>query len=130
MADLESSLRSFVLQSGAVSSSIGARFHWDNIPDNESYPCVRAVTVTHPLNRTHNGTHGGRSLVQLDVYSDAKGTCNAAAETIRLATDNYKGAMGDYAVTMQVKNAGRGSFEPDSRLFRRLMEIEILYSTI
>lgn len=129
MADLESSFRTLMLQGGAVASAIGSRFHWDNLPDNESYPCVRAVTVTDPLNRTHNGTHGGRSLVQIDVYSDAKGTCNSAAEAIKTWIDNYKGAMGTYAVTIQVKNT-RGSFEPDSRLYRRLMEIEILYQTI
>lgn len=123
---VDSNLRTLALQNAAVVAQIGTRFYVDHIQDNVTYPCVRAQTITDPLSRTHSGTYGGRALVQLDVYDDDQINCNAAADALTAWLDNYNGAMGSYVVTIQIKSRQSG-WEADSRLFRRLLEAEILY---
>lgn len=126
MADVESSLRTLALSNAAVAATFGTRFHWNHIPDNETYPCVRAVTVSDNAGDTHSNNWGGQALVQLDVYDDDKAGCNAAAETLKAWLHRYHGGMGTYNVTIKVTNYP-SFFEADARLFRRMLELEILY---
>lgn len=123
---IESNLRTLALQNAAVVAQIGSRFHIDHIPETATYPLVRAQIIADPFNRTHGGTFGGRALVQLDVFDDDPTNCNAAADALIAWLDNYNGGMGNNNVTIQVKSRV-GNWEADSRLYRRLLEVEILY---
>lgn len=123
---LDSNLRTLALQNPAVVAAIGSRYHIDHIPDDADYPCVRAVTPADPHLRAHAGTYGGRETVQLDVYSDTQATRDSASDALVSWLDNYRGAMGNWNVTIQVRNKPR-SWEPESRLFRCMIELEILY---
>jgi hypothetical protein len=125
---VDTSLRTLTLQNAAVSAAIGTRYHIDRLPDNVTYPCVRAQTIADPSTRSHGGTFGGRALVQLDIYDDDPATRDTAATAIIGWLDNYRGALGSYNVTIQVRNR-LPSWEPEARLFRALLEIEILYFT-
>jgi len=128
MADLETSLRTLALQNSAVSAAFSNRFALKYIPDDMDYPLIRAQAITNPFTRTHNGTHGGRKRVQLDVYDDEthESRCNTSADTLTAWLDNYNGAMGAHNVTIQVKN-DVPMWEAETRLHRRMIEIEILY---
>lgn len=123
---VESNLRTLTLQNAAIVALIGSRFHIDHIPDTATYPLVRAQLITDPFSRTHSGTFGGRALVQLDVFDDDQSGRDAASDALIAWLDNYNGAMGSYNVTIQVKDR-RGNWEAESRLYRRLLEVEILY---
>ena len=123
---LDTSLRTLTLQNAAVVTAIASRYHIDNLPDEVSYPCVRAQAITDPSLRSHSGTFGGLETVQLDVYSDTQTTRDSAADAIIAWLDNYKGAMGSNSVTIQVRNKPRSS-ESESRLYRCMIELSILY---
>jgi hypothetical protein len=124
---LDTNLRTLVLQNAAVASAIGNRYHIDRIPEEATtYPLVRAVNITDPFLRTHSGTFGGRATFQLDVYDNDQATRDTAADALVAWLDNYRGALGSYNATIQVKNRP-GSWEAESRLYRRMIEIEILY---
>ncbi|HEY6021339.1 MAG TPA: hypothetical protein VIY48_15980 [Candidatus Paceibacterota bacterium] len=123
---IDSNLRTLTLTNAAVVAQISNRFFIDHIPDSVTYPCVRATTVADPFDRAHSGTIGGRARVQLDTYDDDPTNCNAAADAINAFLDGYRGAMGNYKVTIQVKNR-IGGWEAESRLFRRMSEVEIFY---
>lgn len=125
---LDTDLRTLTLQNAAVVSAIASRYHIDHIPDNATYPCVRAITITDNSARSHINTHGGVETVQLDVYSDTQTTRDSATDALIAWLDNYHGVMGSRDVTIQVRNKPR-SFEPDSRLYRCLIELSILYLT-
>lgn len=128
---VDSNLRTLALQNAAVTTQIGSRFFINWIPEIQggmTYPCVRAQTITDPFARTHGGTYGGRALVQLDVFDNDEATCNIAADALTSWLDNYRGGMGAYNVTVQIKNR-MGGWEEESRLFRRILEVEILYMT-
>jgi hypothetical protein len=127
MADLETSLRTLTLQGSGISTAFGARFFWDHIPEEiTTYPIVRAQTITDPLARTHSGTYGGRANVQLDVFDDDKAGCNTSADLLIAWLDNYRGGLGAHHVTIQIKSI-MGGWEAESRLFRRILQAEILY---
>lgn len=126
---LDTSLRTLVLQNAAVVTAIGARYHVDNLPDEVTYPCVRAQTITDPSLRANSGTYGGREVVQLDVYSDVQSARDSASDAIISWLDNYRGAMGNWNVTILVRNKPR-SWEAESRLYRCMIELEILYLTV
>jgi hypothetical protein len=120
-------LRALTLLDTAVSGAIGNRYHNDHLPDDVTYPCVRAVVLTDPSARTHDGTFGGTETVQLDVYSDTQTTRDTAADALIAYLDNYTGAMSsNWNVTIQVRNKPR-SWEPESRLYRCMIELSILY---
>jgi len=121
---LDTSLRTLTLQNAAVVTAIGSRYHIDNLPDSVSYPCVRAQTITDPSLRSHVGTFGGRELVQLDVWDDDQANRDAATDALVAWLDNYRGAMGSWNVTIQVRNKPR-SWEAESRLYRCMIELEI-----
>jgi hypothetical protein len=123
---LDTSLRTLTLQNPAVTTAIGSRYHIDSLPDGVSYPCVRAQAITDPSLRSHSGTFGGNELVQLDVYSDVQTTRDSAVSAIVAWLDNYKGALGSWSVTIQVRNKPR-SWEAEPRLYRCMIELSILY---
>jgi len=126
---LDTSLRTLVLQNPAVTAAISTRYYVDNLPDNVTYPCVRAQTITDPSLRSHSGTYGGMETVQLDVYSNTQTTRDSAADAIIAWLDNYRGWMGNgQNATIQVRNKPR-SWEADSRLYRCMIELVILYLT-
>ena len=123
---LDTDLRTLTLQDTAVSGAIGTRYHIEHLPDNVTYPCVRAQTITDPSLRSHDDTYGGKEVVQLDVYSDKQSERDTAPDALVNYLDNYKGALGYSNVTIQVRNKPR-SWEPDSRLYRCMLELTILY---
>jgi len=126
---LDTSLRTLTLQNAAVTAALGSRYYVDNLPDGMSYPCVRAQTITDPFLRSHSSTFGGKETVQLDVYSDTQTTRDSAADALIAWLDNYKGAMGSWNVTIQIRNKPR-SWEPESRLYRCMLELTILYLNV
>lgn len=123
---LDTDLRTLALANAGIAAAISTRYHIDKFPDTVTYPCVRAVTITDPFLRSHAGTYGGRETVQLDVYSDAQSTRDSAADALIAYLDNYKGAMGSANVTIQVTNRPR-SWEAETRLYRCMIELSILY---
>ena len=123
---LDTDLRTLALANAGITTAISTRYYIDHLPDNVTYPCVRAATITDPFLRSHAGTYGGRETVQLDVYSDAQSTRDSAANALIAYLDNYKGAMGSANVTIQVRNRPR-LWEAESRLYRCIVELSILY---
>jgi hypothetical protein len=126
MADLESTIRTFVLARPTVTPLFADRFHWNRLPDLPTYPAIRAVTITDVPAYHMQGSTSGKTMVQLDVIDDDKVTGNTAAETLKQALSGYRGTMGAYTVRIFVKNVP-SFWEPDPRYFRRVIEMEVGY---
>lgn len=126
MADIESDFRTLALQGPSISTTFGNRFYWSRIPDSTAYPCVRAVVVSDPQIDTHSGNVGGRMTVQLDVYNDGDLVCRTSADLLKAWLHNYRGAMGSQSVTIKARNPVNID-ESDTRLFRRMIQVEVLY---
>jgi hypothetical protein len=128
MADLETNLRTLTLLNASVAAAFGNRFHWNHIPDDRTFPCIKAQTITDMSQDTHSSTWGTVALVQLDVYDDDKNGCNTNAELVRGWLHRYKGAFGAGEATIKVRNMP-SLFDAEERLYRRMLEVTILYTS-
>jgi hypothetical protein len=127
MADLETSLRALTLQNAPVAAALGPRYYMDKLPDEPTYPAPRAQTITDNPIDTHGGKAGGRATIQIDIFDDDKATANQTAELVRGWLHNYHGEIGSlYHGTIKARNM-MSDWDEESRLFRRILEIEVLY---
>lgn len=125
MASLEEEFRVLVLH--FTSATFGERFYWNKVADGADVPYIRATTITDKIKYHQQGRGPGKSLVQLDIFSDVKSQCNSAAEAIlNWLEDGYRGQMGDYNVRIFATDIA-SDYWPESRQFHRLLEVEIGY---
>ena len=124
--DIETALKALTLQHPDVAAAFGQRYYIDHAPDNVTYPIIRALTVSDNALDTHTNTYGGQALIQLDIWDDDKAGCNVAAQLVRSWLHCYKGAFGGGVATIKIRNAPSVP-DPDTKLFRRILEADILY---
>ena len=128
MADIETTLRTLTLSNASVSAAFGQRYYIDRMPSNvTTYPVIRAQTVSDIEMDVHDNSWGSRAVVQLDVWDDDKPNCNVNAAIVRNWLHRYRGAFGDGIATIKVRNAPSVP-DPDTHLFRRILEIDILFT--
>lgn len=126
MADIETGLRALVLQNPAVVTAFGNRYYIDRIPDNVTYPLMRAQTINDAEQDTHESTFGTRALIQLDVWDDDKAGCNTNTSIVRDWLHRYRGAYGTGNATIKVRNVPSVP-DPETKIFRRILELDIIY---
>jgi hypothetical protein len=129
MADLETGLKALILQNNAVATAFGQRYYIDKIPDGVTYPVIRAQTINDAEQDTHSNTWGSRALIQVDIWDDDKAGCNTNAALVRGWLHRYTGAFSGGNATIKVRNAPSIP-DPNTRLFRRILEVEILYFNV
>lgn len=124
--DIETALRSLTLQNPAIAAAFAQRYYIDRIPDTVTYPLIRAITVADPQLDTHTSNIGGRALIQIEIWDDDKQGCNVNAQKVRDWLHRYAGAFGSGNATIKINNAPSVP-DPDTRLFRKILEADILY---
>lgn len=125
--DIEQALRSFILLDDAITALIGKRFYWDRIEPEMAVPFVRATTITDNPSYNHNGSDTAMTLVQLDIMAESKSEVNSIRDTLFSRLSGYHGSLGDYRdVIIFTKNVP-SNFDEPTRLFRRIMELEVGY---
>ena len=128
--DIETALKALTLGNATIAAAIGQRYYIDRIPgDVTTYPLTRAQTVSDIPMDAHGSNVGGRALIQLDIYDDDKATCNTTTASVKGWLHRYQGAFGSGSATIKVSNT-RSIAEPDTKLFRQVLEVSILYFTV
>ena len=128
MADAEANLITYLLTKSGVTSVFGAsntRIYIDRIEVTAAYPYAIIRTVTEVTDYSLTAALKDRTLFQIDVYSTTKSTCNSGADAIKTALSGYSGTMGTMTAGHAFFVNTRGAFEPDAKLFRRSMDVEI-----
>lgn len=130
MADAEASLRTFLIAQAGVTAIFGAsntRIYIDRKDEaiTPTYPYAIVRTVTEAPGYAHDGTLPDSTLFQIDVYSTAKSTSNSGAAAIRSELDGYSGTIGSITAGSCFITDTRGDFDPDSRLFRRSVDVQV-----
>lgn len=123
--DIDTALRAVVLQNGAIAAAFGQRYYIDRIPDNVTYPIIRAQIISDSEQDTHVDTWGIRAVVQVEIWDDDKQGCNVNSALVRNWLHRYKGAFSTGEATIKIRNAPNVP-DPDTRLFRRILEADIL----
>lgn len=126
MADMETALRALVLQNAAIVAVFGQRYYIDRIPDNVTYPLMRAQTVNDAEQDTHENIWGTKAMIQLDIWDDDKAGCNTSAALVRNWLHRYHGGFATGNAIIKVRNAPSVP-DPETKMFRRILEVSILY---
>jgi len=125
MADLESNIRTFLLQDANIESSFDDRIFIDYVADGAAYPFAKISTVTESTEYTMDGEAIRMTMLQIDVYDDDKSTCNASAVYIRDKLSGYSGVLSDLVIGRIFMTNARSEWAPEARHFRRMLEAEI-----
>ena len=132
MAELESSLRTFLCGKDGVTAIFGAtavcRIFVDRntLPDNPPiFPYAIIRTLQEAPDYAHDGALPDTGVYQIDVYSDSKTTVNSGTTAIRAELSGFKGTMSGVTVGHSFIVNTRGGFDPDARTFRRSTDVEI-----
>ena len=130
MADLLPNMRTYLISKAGIQTAFGStltRVYVDRIDEKitTTYPFAILRDVSGGPEYAHDGDMPGVGFVQVDVYSDAQSTADSGRAAIEAEMSAYKGAMSSVTVGSSFITNKRGNYDPDSRTFRRSMDIEI-----
>ena len=134
MAEIESSIRTFLCGKSGVTNIFGAtavcRVYVDRVDPKITriYPYAIIRTVTEAPMYAHDGALPDTGVYQIDVYSDSKTTVNTGTTAIRAELTGFSGTMDQVTVGRSFIVNTRGDFDPDTRTFRRSTDVEISQS--
>ena len=132
MAEVETDIRTLLMTKAGVTSIFGAspntRIHTDHkefslVEDNYPYAIIR--TVTEAPDYVHDGALPVTGLYQIDIYSDVLSTAKSGFAAIKTEMSALTGTMGTSTVGHSFVTDIRGGFDPDVKIFRRSVDVEI-----
>jgi hypothetical protein len=125
---IEHDLRAYLLGQPDVATLIGTRMYPMRLPQGVTMPAVTYNRIFGTSEYGHDGAaHLGRGRIQLDCWADTYEDMVNLAEACRVALTGYVGAMGDNPnVVARAVNTIDFS-EPESKLWRRIVETGLWY---
>lgn len=122
--DFEVSFRQMLIQ--LFGASVGERVYWNKVNDKPAYPHLRLTTIADTSIRNHSKASIGECSIQIDVLDIDKNQCNQLALNLKKMLDGFTGDILNFSVFILVKTVP-SSWEPVSREFRRIVEVDIKY---
>ena len=111
--DIKVGFRTYLLTQATVTTLVGSRIYFGNLPQNPEYPCV-FLTRIGAQRWNHLGGECGvvQGIIQTDVLADDAIEANAVAEAIRQVVHGYSGAMGSETVQSAMLETDFEGFDP------------------
>ena len=129
MADITSSMRTFLLEDASILSAYGQRIHVAKAQDTETYPFAIIRGVTNQPTYTQEGESLRQTILHIDTYDTELSDCITNAELIRSKLTGYKGLMGDIEVgAIFVRDGPPPEWSPDARRFRMFNQYDIKWT--
>lgn len=125
MAEITTSLRSFLVNNPDVYGVFGQNITCDRIPDSPTYPHARIRLISPAKQRTLENRYTTANLMQIDIYDNSEAGADEAKETMHDALDGYHGTIGDYEVGYCFANYGPNNYDEIKRLYWRILEVSI-----
>ena len=130
MAELLPNMRTYLIGKSGITDVFGAtdtRIYVDRIDPKitTAYPFAILRDVTGGPGYAHDGALPDTSFVQIDVYSDAQSTADSGRTAIEAELSGLTGAMSNVTVGSSFVSNKRGDFDPESRRFRRSLDVQI-----
>jgi hypothetical protein len=132
MAEIVPAVIKHCANNAAITAAFGARIWGNKIPDlpgggAHPFPYARMREISNAPKYTHQGRAGRGVLVQVDIYDANEINANTNAALIESVFDGYKGVMGATVdAGMIMVKSGTGSWNPETRSYWRIVELEIL----
>ena len=128
MADITSSMRTFLLEDDGISSAFGERIYVLKAPDTETYPFAIIRVVTDQPAYTQDGETLRQTILHIDTYDSELSGCIDNAKLIRAKLTGYKGLMDDIEVGAIFVRDGTQEWSPDARSFRMFNQYDIKWT--
>ena len=125
MANIITSMISFLNNDATVYGVFANRITADKIPNNQEYPHARIWLVSSPYQYNLLGEAGRKTRIQVDVYADTQAEADEGIDALHSALSGYKGMMGSVDVGRCFARNLFGSWNSEARNYHRLMEVEI-----
>jgi len=126
MDDIRISVRTHSLLYSEITSIVNNRIHIDKLPENITMPCVLMKTVTDVPMTNRSAGNIGRITLQVECYSEDTIEASQLAKAFRDIYDGYDGYIVNHKTRVLVKDVP-GDWQPDPRLFMRMVEMDIGY---
>jgi hypothetical protein len=128
MAELTSSLRTFLLEEAVISTAFGQRIFVVKAPDTMTYPFAIIRIVTDQPMYTQSIESLRETIIQIDTYDESLAGCITNANMIRAKLSGYKGVIGDIEVGAVFVRDGRSEWAADARHFRMFNQFDIKWT--
>lgn len=103
MAELEEGLYTFLTTTAAIAALVGTRIYPLLIPLDATLPAAAYQRISGPFEAAHDGPTGlVRARIQITCVGATYAAARAVAAAIVTAMLGYRGAMGDYTVSVPV----------------------------
>jgi hypothetical protein len=99
------------------------------LPQDVELPAIRYQRITTPRALTLDQTNSGlaMSTFQFDVYAETYDDIVTITEDIHSAFDGYTGLLDDTKVYAILPDGERDDYEPELKLFRKILDFMIYY---
>ena len=122
---IEQALKTYLLSYAELTALVGTRIFPNTLPEGTAYPAVSFFMVSG--GRDHQ-TPIAYPTYQLDIWAQSKSAILSVADALRHALQRYKGIMSGIEVEqISIEGERDLDYEPDTKLFHRMIEIQIIY---
>ncbi|MEW6223194.1 MAG: DUF3168 domain-containing protein [Chloroflexota bacterium] len=109
-------------------TAAGDRIYPRRMPREPVFPLVLYRRIDTARGLSHTGPDGLASpRIQLDVWAEDPDQADAVADELRVLLNGYRGAMGDVPVGLSRVVADLDDDEPNTGLYRRILDAEITH---
>jgi len=130
MAELLPNMRTYLLTKSGITTAFGSSLTRVYVDRKDSkvttaYPFAILRDIVGGPGYALDGALPETGSVQIDVYSDAQSTADSGRAAIQAELSALKGTMSGITVGSSFISNKRGDYDPESRVFRRSMDVQI-----
>ncbi len=127
---IEIDLRTHLLAQAPIAAIVGTRMFPMQLPQGATLPALTYQTIAGASGITHDGASDlGRHRIQIDCWAPSGNTgyqqVVELAAAVNSAVSGYMGSMGSNPATNGRKINVRDIPEPETKLWRRMVEISL-----
>jgi len=123
---IEEELYDYLSVYAGLAALVGTRIYRDRFPDNVVKPAIKYQRIDTQREYSHQGYSGlARPLFQFSCFGESQPATKAAIDQVRIALQGYAGTMGNVLVQGAIVVDERSDYEPDTRLFRYDIDVQI-----
>lgn len=124
-------LFTFLTSLPSIAALVGDRVYPRRLPQTADFPVIVYRRISTAGDLAHTGPSGILTpRIQLDVWAEDPDTADAVAEVLRRELDGYRGQMGDVPVGMVRIVNDVDDDQPNTGLFRRVLDAEIQHEAV
>jgi len=127
-----SDLRTYILADTTISGLIGARFHYERVPQNSAFPNCQYSIIDERVTNTHGADTSRLSedIIQIDVYAKTGSESLDVKDAIKDRLDSKAFTEGSTRFGFVQWDSNFSGYEPDVEIFTQTITLKIRWSAV